>query len=280
MGSDASPGYFNGGKDRTCYWWTRTTDYPNKAYIVDFSGNSFRVMGSDRSIGARPVVTYSEIKAKILGQEINPNGVKEVEYGYYPQWIVDEYTSKRLEELYNSGKAELTGRCYTADKVSYLNSSLPFQPMKCQEYSCYGRKYIRYVYEVDNQIRRSELSNYQSVIKGQAYWLSVKPIVWLVDEDKDIAISKYVLFSGIQYNNKADDIIDFKNTDIYKFMNNYLTKEITQDNIYVEDNTTSSVDSNVELSKQESCDVDSIFEEALLKMNEISGAKPKIKTLK
>ena len=59
LGSDASPGYFNGGKDRTCYWWTRTTDYPNKAYIVDFSGNSFRVMGSNRSIGARPVVTYS-----------------------------------------------------------------------------------------------------------------------------------------------------------------------------------------------------------------------------
>ena len=153
--------------------------------------------------------------------------------------------------------------------------------MKYQEYSCYGRKYIRYVYEVDNQRRRSELSNYQSVTKGQAYWLSVKPIVWLVDEDKDIAISKYVLFSGIQYSNdNRDNITDFKNTDIYKFMNNYLTKEITQDNICVQDNIVGNVDSDVELSKQESCDVDSIFEEALLKMNEISGAKPKIKTLK
>ena len=50
--------------------------------------------------------------------------IKEVEYGEYPQTIVDETLSKKLEECYNEDvpfEIDLvrTGKVYTTDSVNY-----------------------------------------------------------------------------------------------------------------------------------------------------------------
>lgn len=56
--------------------------------------------------------------------------------------------------------------------------------------------------------------------------MEVKPITWMVDEKANIALSKKIIFSGVQFDNKRNYTGDFENTDIYNFMVKYFSKDI------------------------------------------------------
>ena len=108
----------NSKKDRTGWWWTKTP-YDDDAGVVDISGNSCSSNVGKRSGGARPALPYSSISSISSNGVRGSSGIIEVEYGEYPQTIVDEGYSRELERLYNSNNLRTTGKSYTTDSVRY-----------------------------------------------------------------------------------------------------------------------------------------------------------------
>ena len=219
----------NTRKDRTGWWWTKTP-YDNNVCIVSHFGNRNWNYVHRRDVGARPALPYSSIQGISSNGVIGANGIKEIEYGEYPQTIVDENYSCELESAYNNGRLITTGKNYTTDSVNYNDKDTSFKARTHTEYEYNRRKYIRFV--GDSNCDGEVLSDGRTVQSGNTYWVRVEPIIWFVDPDNDIALAKKILFSGVQFNNSIDYKGDFEKTDIYRFMNTCFAKEIIPDREY------------------------------------------------
>ena len=213
----------NSRNDRTGWWWTKTP-YDNEARNVDEDGDSnWDIVGKRRG-GARPALPYSLISSFSSNGVRGRNGILEVEYGEYPQTVVLEDFSRILESEYLNGKINQTGKSYTTDSAKYLDTHTPFQPRTHTEYEYNGKKYIRFV--ADSNRNGMVLSDGRAIQEGSSYWVEVEPIVWLVDEKDDIALSKKLIFSGVQFNFEQSYNGDFSTTDIKRFMDTHFSKDI------------------------------------------------------
>ena len=226
-------GYVNNGyhtkegntdKDRTGLWWTRTADGAYNALDVKNDGIALPSDVRLRSGGARPALPYSSIQSIASNEVRGSFGIKEVEYGEYPQTIVDENCSRELERAYNNRSLRTTGKNYTTDSVSCRDDETWFRARTHTEYEYYGSKYIRFV--GDSNCDGEVLSDGRTIKTGQAYWVRVEPITWLVDERANIALSKKIIFSGVQFKNRRDYKGNFDRTDIKQFIDKYFSKDI------------------------------------------------------
>ena len=238
----------NNLKDRAGRWWTKS-DY-DKSYpcTVSPDGTKSYDYCINRRVGARPALSYSSIKSICMNEMINTKGLKEVEYGEYPQTIVDVEHSNELEMAYNKGNLKTTGKSYTTDAVDRQNIATCFSPRTYTEYEYNGNKYIRFI-GGKNSIG-SRLTNGIECAIGNIYWVCVEPIVWLVDEKADIALSKKIIFSGVQFLNmlQGDYTGDFANTDIKKFMDKYFSKDIVSRRVDLKNTSVEQLE-NLEKSK-------------------------------
>ena len=234
LGGYVSSNYYtsegNTRKDRTCWWWTKSSDGDNDAIVVSKSGDRSWFNVSKRSGGYRPALPYSSIQSISSNGVRGANGIKEIEYGEYPQTIVDENYSRELERAYNNRSLGTTGKNYTTDSVRYQDTDTSFRARTHTEYEYNGSKYIRFVGDLNCE--GEVLSDGRTIETGQAYWVRVEPITWLVDERANIALSKKLIFSGLQFKNRRDYKGDFDRTDIKQFMDNYFSKEIVSDRVY------------------------------------------------
>ena len=226
--------HFNKGKTKkisTCYWWTKSTadDDDDAVIAIDKVGEDFYIDSFERSSGARPTISYSLISNYSTNKKRNKKGILEVEYGEYPQTVVPEVSSKILEKAFanmsysNTGMKE-TGKSYTTDSVSCQDRDIPFQARTHTEYEYKGRKYIRFV--ADSNCEGEGLTDGRMIRYGNPYWVSVEPIKWMIDEKEDIALSKKIIFSGVQFNRISNYRVDFNKTDIKEFMDKYFSKDI------------------------------------------------------
>ena len=232
-------------KYRTGYWWTKTSDHDNDAIFIGSNGAVRAGRVDCRIVGARPVVPYSSIKP-FSSNMVSDDEIKEIEYGEYPQTIVDKIYSKELERAYNDGNLIITGKKYTTDSNFYDDLEKKFIPRTHTEYEYNGSKYIRF--KGDSNCTGEYLSDVRKVRLGGTYWVRVEPIIWLIDEEVDLAISKKIIFSGVQFNHSRDYNGDFDSTDIKQFMDNYFSKEIVADRVYSQ---TTSVEQTQNLEKKE-----------------------------
>ena len=76
-------------KDRTGWWWTRTDNRDTDARAVDNLGIYYNIVRT-RNGGARPAIPYSSISSIASNEVRGSFGIKDVEYGEYPQTIVDD----------------------------------------------------------------------------------------------------------------------------------------------------------------------------------------------
>ena len=225
------------GRDRTGWWWTRSDDGDNDVRAVSTYGDRDCDDVDIREGGARPALPYSSISSIASNEVRGSFGIKEVEYGEYPQTIVDETLSNKLEECYCYNEdipfeVDLvrTGKVYTTDSVNYDDYDTSFEPRKHEEFEYKGSKYIRIVADYNGE--DYELSDGRKIVSGEPYWVRVEPITWLVDERANIALSKKIIFSGVQFKNDEYYDGDFDKTDIKQFMDNYFSKEIVSDRVY------------------------------------------------
>ena len=201
----------------TSCWWTREVNWGRKggkkAYVICPSGYCSMADVDATWVGARPALPYSSIKSVSLNERIRDfDGIKEIEYGEYPQTVVDEYYSLKLEDLYNYGNLKPTDKKYTTGKGSVHT-----------EYEYNGSKYIRFV--ADLKYVGQFLSDGRKVHTGGVYWLRVEPIVWFVDEIADVALSKKVIFSGVEFQGYRCEV-DFDKSSIKEFMDRFFSREI------------------------------------------------------
>ena len=215
----------NTDRDRTGRWWTRTDDGDNDARGVDSAGSGDYDSVRTRGGGARPALPYPSISSIASNEVRGSFGIKEIEYGEYPQTIVDERFSRELEGKYKRGTGiRETGKTYTTDSAKYDDYGMAFEPRKHEEFEYKGKKYIRIVGDYNGN--GEKLSDGRKIVLNEPYWVAVEPIIWLVDEITNIALSKKIIFSGVQFKNRRDYQGDFDRTDIKQFMDDYFSKEI------------------------------------------------------
>ena len=255
-------------KDRTGWWWTKTkykTKYEDYVRAVSRSGDISWGDADARIGGVRPALPYSSISTNIVR---GSSGIKEILYGEYPQWVIDESYSREVERAYNSENIKTTGKSYTTDSVDFQDYDKSFKPRSHIEYEYNGEKFIRFVGDLN--CNGKVLSDGRIIKSRNVYWVRVEPIIWLVDERANIAFSKHILASGLQFNN-TNYYGYFENTDIKRFMDNYLSKEIIAN--------ANTLNTGVNIKTNSTDNIDDIFTEAINRMNEINSA-PKTKILK
>lgn len=234
LGGYVSDGfYINGGdelKDRTGVYWLKNDNGQNNARAVYHYGGRTYSRVYNRSVGARPALSFSNIK------EIPTNGVSgrakdgilEVEYGYYPQYAVDKKMQKELEREFKSRRLIKTGNSYTTDSRQVDEYNEVFNAISHEEYKFKGKRFVRVT---ANTICDKEviLSNGQKYTNNDNVWIEVKPLRWLIDEKYNLMVAEQIVFAGIQFNNQMNyKISDWEKTDIKQFMNKHFAKDLTQ----------------------------------------------------
>ena len=202
--------------NRATIYYTKTDDLGN----VLVSSEKFNSYDPLELFSSRPVIKYNcldDYSSKLI---LSRNGICEIEYGHYPQMIVDKIHSDNLERLYNLNKLNRTSNKYNASNENITNYYL-------EEYEYLGNRYVRFVADEISCKNGYLLSNGSKIKEGVAYWIKVEPIRWLVDSKTKTLISKKALFSNVAFNNRKY-YGDFKDTLIYKCLNNEFKKEILQ----------------------------------------------------
>jgi len=207
-------------------WWTKTS-FDDGVGTINLDGTNGWDRVTVRDIGVRPAFNYlfSEKLENVFSKKAKfINGILEVEFGEYPQTIVSGNLFKTLEMLYSNKIIKQTGKSYTTDSVKNLDINVNFIKKTYFEYEHEGKKYVRLV--GDKIAIGRVLSNNDVVKKNKPYWIEVEPIKWMIDKRTGIALSKKILFSGIQFDNKEDYKGNFENTNIKKYMDDYFSKDI------------------------------------------------------
>ena len=210
-----------GQSETGCYWIK-----PNeKGNIVDFFGHTLNFFNiKDCSVGIRPVLSYSKIKDDISNEIINEDGITEREYGEYPQYAASKELQEKLEELYQNDELIKTYKTYMTDSRKWNESDKDFLPQEHIEYYYDDKKYVRV--KANSYYVVFILSNDGIYNNDDYVWVEVLKIKWLVDEENDIALTKYILAAGIQFDNEKEYTGDFKNSNMYKFLNTYFINDI------------------------------------------------------
>ena len=178
-------------------WWIKSKTENDEALYATCTKDKFdKAPMNSTQIGIRPFINYSKIfKDNMIDYSMKEKETsEEIKYGEYPQWITEKAHANKLEALLSLNILRKTGKEY----------------MGYPEYICNSSKYIRCIAnEASKRLSNGSLTN-----KGQAYWIKVTPISWIVNKNENIMLSKYILVSGIEYKNIED------------FLKNSFSKEI------------------------------------------------------
>ena len=216
---------------RTGIYWTKLDDGYGDARGVSFNGYGLCYDVSTHFIGARPALSFSSIGSIPTNGESGKrarDGILEVEYGYYPQKVASKDMQEELERAYKSGSISKTRNSYTTNSVAYNDYATSFQPQIHQEYEYNGKRYVRVEANLDYVIDFT-LSNGEQYRNGDAVWVEVLPVKWLVDEKAKIMITEKLIFAGVQFNNTRNyQTKDFDKTNIKWFMDTHFSRDLLQ----------------------------------------------------
>ncbi|MBR2588529.1 MAG: hypothetical protein IKD77_04925 [Bacilli bacterium] len=217
-------------KGRAGLTYTKT---PNgKGYVICISakgekGEAPRVI-KPAGAAIRPVLRSPEIFEKVYPNRVSGyNGVEEVEYGEYPQYVPNVRTQELLNERFIKKSLIKTGRKYTIWKT-YARIA---EPIELEEYESDNKRYVQ-VLRCDCAKSFPWLSdrNYHKPGENYFIWIEVSPVVWLIDSKTQTLISKRGLISGIDFSDNSYEGV-FARTKLKKYLDEYLLPEITQTRI-------------------------------------------------
>lgn len=182
-------------------------------YVVTGCGEVMLHRFDDKSIGSRPAITYSFIK-EYCKEEVLEDGRVMVDFGEYPQMVVNNLEQHALDKKLKN------------NELLKINQSFTLNGKKHFVYECNGRKFIQYT--CTNKVD-SILSNYEVIQENKTYWVEVSPITWIVDKEKDVAVSNYVLFGGMEFTKNERYFFDeFEDSIVGKYLNNEFLNDITE----------------------------------------------------
>ena len=212
----------------TGYWWLKDIkDNGNKVCIINSDGKVTYLHPGSTFSGVRPAVKYSLIRPYCKELSLRIGNMKLAMFGEYPQLIAKGSYAYELEENYRNGNFIKTNQSFTTMKE--IKNSGNYVPVKNQVYSYDGRKVIKYA--ANNTFYESCHYNGERIIKGNTYWVLVEPIIWIINEKDDIALSYQLLFGGIPYDNVRlyEDTDGFDDSFLKHYIDNYFSREIFPD---------------------------------------------------
>lgn len=173
----------------------------------------------------RPCIEYNLIKDKCkLSNPCIPNLM---EYGEYPQDYVISSEAEVLEKYFLLHWLRKTHKVYTSYHLSKKEGLVIEEH---EEYEYKGSKYIR----LDSTYRKnySNKSSYSDTVPSikKPLWIKVKPIKWLVDEEKKYAVCAVppLFFSNIDPLDK-EKLKPIGIKEINNYLRKYFSKEIQTD---------------------------------------------------
>ena len=156
--------------------------------IVTSKGHRKQVT-SEKSIGIRPVFEYREFLNHKIHQ--NEDGLYEFTYGEYPEKVMFKDEAKAISyKIPDSKLFEETGK--TA-KIYHLLTA----DGKVQTYSEYLIDNEKFVIIKGQAGKEGEytLSTSETYHPRDNVYIRIKPIVWYLDKESNLAISKNILFT-------------------------------------------------------------------------------------
>lgn len=219
-------------KDRTGGYSTDEIEF-DQATEINKAGDEEKKGINKSRHSIRPILVSPVIYEFALKNSKDATyGIKEFEFGEYPQWAVDKETSKDLDTIFSGSEyctksLEETGKTYTVDEGEIADN--PFIPNTMKEYEYKGKKYLRVTPHpgVLTSGRFVLMSNGTTIDIFNHVWIEVSPIKWLIDEKNRVLVSKNVLSSGLRIADKHFEG-DFEKTEMYRYLNDYMLKDIIQ----------------------------------------------------
>ncbi len=219
--TESSGGYFT-----TDYIKSSFSDH-EVVYVTEYGKLSSCFTSVDYGT-IRPVLKLNKklFQEVIINKKLGYNGTFEVEYGEYPQYVASAQMQAKLEKIFMSEDRHANGLTPTGKYYALGFDTCENEPKRYLEYVYKGKRYIRIELKNYQAYENHILSNgvEYSYCYDQHVWVEVSPVVWQIDEDNTLLISKKCLLARISFS--SDYEADFSKTDIYKFMNNYMLKDL------------------------------------------------------
>ena len=208
-------------------FWTKTSNDDCIDVINTFGKRTWNF--HDRyEVCARPVIEFDSIdEIKKLGEiRRASDGVLELEYGLYPRSAVDKSTQSWLESCHKESSFPWTGSNYEYVRRIKVNGKEEFRLDKAHVWNFWG-KYIRVIANsVLPDGNLFTLSNGESYKNGDAVWLKIEPIKWLVDEEKYKIVTAELPIGGVIFSEEKYDG-DFENSFMNEFLNDMFYVNMT-----------------------------------------------------
>ena len=214
----------NSMRGRTGWWYLSSSDGDGDVRAVNRVGARNGTDAGKRSGAVRPALPFSNISDISLNGVKGRHGFLEVEYGEYPQYAVDTNLGRILDDSFQAGVLRRTGKTYTTDSRRWNANSERFSPVQHEEFEYNGKRYVRV--KSNDTDENFKLSNGVTVHPGMYVWLEVSPIKWIVDDRAKMLVSKTLLASGIRFCNDRQYNGDFKNTEMYQYLNTYFARDM------------------------------------------------------
>lgn len=185
--------------DTGMYWLDDAVLNEGKAYIVDINGGIDTLSKQEKSVaGVRVAVKYSDIKDSCLSETELDDDLCIVQYGSYPKDFVTEFTYSEFLKLCKNEKLKETGRmCYLPRQNDGAFSRFGVVQKPVLEYN--GMEFVEY--NMEHLMCNMNGSRYY---KGSPMLFKVEPINWLVDKERDVAVTQGVIIGGIPFSSSTD----------------------------------------------------------------------------
>lgn len=207
-------------------YWTKD-NISHSVYSVFLDGDRHLANVWNYRLCCRPVLSYLD-SSNFLYEKLkrHEDGILEVEYGLYPQTAANVDMQEALNVAFSSGLMVKTGNIYTI----YKKAKTEYQDRvmtQLIEYEFDNKRYVRVEVEREVPVLLLHGGVYRN---GDFVWIEVQPVKWWVDEKAKILVSEKLIFSGVEFDGfrKATVHMDFEKTDIKKFLDDYLVKEMFQ----------------------------------------------------
>ena len=178
------------GRDNVWALNPNTNPYPHMI-CVDEKGNQVEYHQFNPYAGIRPCMEYSDMADGAETVHDFGDGLKLVKYGTYPQRKCTNEEISALKNLMNEELADTSGSYYYR-----RSSSLEITRTKEGEpIVTFGRDpYFTSGYNLDNEVVDKYGNKY---VNCNGIWYLVQPVLWLVDEIENYAITEEIISGGI-----------------------------------------------------------------------------------
>lgn len=180
--------------------------------IVYDDGKNYYTSLNRRDTGIRLVMPFKDKVPSNNGIVFEkPDGVLEVEYGYYPQDSVSIKLEEELNNKFLNNNIKVTGNIHLFDSYGNITTT--------EVYELNGKKFVFVKANFYRNRNSYKLSNDKVYKNGSYVWIEIKPIKWLIDKKSNLMIMEKILFEGVSFEDANDFINKYLKNDMFNVEN-------------------------------------------------------------